>query len=253
MADGKVSSMAGPYKTVSLFIPCLVDQFYPQIGEAVVRVLTRLGLNVDYPQDQTCCGQPAFNSGYRKEARKLAERFIKIFEEAEVVVAPSGSCVAMVRKHYPEIFRNEKNWYERSEKLAEKVFEFSEFIVKIMGQRDLGAQFPRRVTYHDSCSVLRSIGVREEPRALIRAVKGIEFVDLKDSERCCGFGGTFSVKFGELSSILLEDKIESIKRSGAEFVISSEISCLMNIEGALRRQKSPVKAMHLAELLNQRG
>jgi L-lactate dehydrogenase complex protein LldE len=159
----------------------------------------------------------------------------------------------MVRKHYLEIFQKEPRWLERAEKLSKRVFEFSEFLVKIIGKTDFGARFLQRVTYHDSCSVLRSIGVREEPRALIRAVKGIDFVEMENSDRCCGFGGTFSVKFSDISSILLQDKIESIQQTRAEIVVSSEISCLMNIEGALKRQGIPVKTMHLAELLIQTG
>lgn len=214
-------------------------------------ILDRLGLDMEYPEDQTCCGQPAFNSGYRAVARGFAERFIAIFEGSEVVVAPSGSCVAMVRKHYLEIFQNEPSWLERAQSLSKRVFEFSEFLVKILGRTDLGARFLHRVTFHDSCSVLRSIGVREEPRMLIRAVEGIDLVEMEDSDRCCGFGGTFSVKFSDLSGVLLQDKVEKIGKTGAEFVVGSEISCLMNIEGALRRQAVPVRTMHLAELLAQ--
>ena len=212
-------------------------------------VLDRLGLEMEYPEEQTCCGQPAFNSGYRGVAGSLAERFIALFEGSEAVVAPSGSCVAMVRKHYVEIFRNNPSWLERAQRLSTKVFEFSEFLAKILGKTDLGARFPHRVTYHDSCSVLRSIGVREEPRALLRAVDGIDLVEMEDSDRCCGFGGTFAVKFADLSSVLLEDKVEKIGKSGVEFVVGCEISCLMNIESAIRRQGIPIKTIHLAELL----
>jgi L-lactate dehydrogenase complex protein LldE len=212
-------------------------------------VLDRLGLHVEYPEDQTCCGQPAFNSGYWRAARALAERFVTIFENAPVVVAPSGSCVAMVRKHYLELFRYETRWLQRAERLSTKVFEFSEFLVKVLGKTHLGSRFPHKVTYHDSCSVLRSIGVRDEPRALIRAVEGIDFIELEDADRCCGFGGTFAVKFADLSAVLLEDKVENIRKSGAEFVVGCEISCLMNIESAIRRQGIPTQTIHLAEVL----
>lgn len=215
-------------------------------------ILDRLGLEIEYPEDQTCCGQPAFNSGYRAAARRFAERFITIFEGSEVVVAPSGSCVAMVRKHYQDIFRDNPSWLDRVQRLSSKVFEFSEFLVKILGKTDLGARFPHKVTYHDSCSVLRSIGVREEPRALIRAVAGIDLVEMEHADRCCGFGGTFSVKFSDLSTLLVQDKIESIRKAGVEFVVGSEISCLMNIEGAMKRQGMPIETLHLAELLAQK-
>ena len=214
-------------------------------------VLDRLGLEIEYPETQTCCGQPAFNNGYRQVARTLAERFVTIFEDAPVVVAPSGSCVAMVRKHYLELFRDKPTWFERAERLSTKIFEFSEFLVKVLGTTHLGSRFPHKVTYHDSCSVLRSIGVRDEPRALIRAVEGIDFIELEEADRCCGFGGTFAVKFADLSAVLLEDKVENIRKSGAEFVVGCEISCLMNIECAIRRQEIPTQTMHLAELLAQ--
>ena len=216
----------------------------------MVRVLDRLGVSMYYPPDQTCCGQPAFNSGYRNEARAAAKRFIDIFEDAETIVCPSGSCVSMVRNHFADLFENDVRWLERARHVAEKTFEFSEFLVDVLKVEDVGASFIERVTYHDSCHLLRGIKVSRQPRVLIAHVKGIDFVEMRDSDRCCGFGGAFSFKYPDISTAMLEDKVRNIEDSGAGVVVGCDMGCLMNIQGMLNRKSSNIKTMHIAELLD---
>jgi L-lactate dehydrogenase complex protein LldE len=233
---------------VSLFIPCLNDQFFPQVGIATVKLLRKVGCEVDYPAEQTCCGQPAFNTGYRKDAKYLAERFIKIFGKSDYVVAPSGSCVSMVKVFYDELKLGE-SLEDDLINLKKRIYELSEFLVNVVRVDDFGATFEHRVTYHDSCHLLRELHISNEPRMLIRNVKGIEFLEMNESDRCCGFGGTFSVKFPELSSVLTSDKIRNIESSGADFVVGCDSSCLMNIDGGLKKRGSKIRTIHLAELL----
>ena len=233
----------------SIFITCLVDQFFPQVGEAMVQVLRRAGVELDFPQAQTCCGQPAFNAGFRRQARDLARRFISIFDGDSYIVAPSGSCVAMVKVYYPELFEDEPDILERARHLSSRVHEFSEFLVRVVGVDDVGASFPGPVTYHPSCHLLRELGVKSEPKALMSKVRGIEVRELKDETQCCGFGGSFSIKYPDISGAILQSKIDNIRNSGASVVISSDSGCLMHIAGGLSRHKVPVRAMHLAELL----
>ena len=234
---------------VTLFVQCLVDGLYPEVGEAVVALFNRLGLSVICPVDQTCCGQPAFNAGYRKAARAAAKRFIEIFEDAEVIVCPSGSCVSMVRHHYPELFDNRGKWFDRAVSVGQKTFELSQYLVDVLGVDDVGASYNGKVTYHDSCHLLRGLGIAEQPRRLIRKIKGAELIEMRDADKCCGFGGTFSVKYPEISVAMVDDKISNIIASGADTVAGCDISCLMNIQGRLSRTGSPVKTMHLAQLL----
>ena len=235
--------------SVSLFVPCLVDSHYPRVGMAVVRVLERLGLGVACPPDQTCCGQPAFNAGYRKEARAAARRFVEVFQDAETVVCPSGSCVAMVRLHYPLLFADHPDWLRRARAVAARTFEFTEFLVDVLGAADLGARFDGRVTYHDSCHLLRSLGIRGQPRRLLAGVAGADFVEMERSDACCGFGGTFAVKYPEISAALADEKAAHIRDTGAEAVVGCDMGCLMNIQGRLSRIGSDVKVLHMAELL----
>lgn len=216
----------------------------------MVRVLDRLGVSMDYPEDQTCCGQPAFNSGYRGEARAAAKRFIEIFEDAETIVCPSGSCVDMVRNHYADLFKNDSRWLERARQVAERTFEFSEFLVDVLKVEDVGASFAERVTYHDSCHLMRGIGVSRQPRKLIANVKDIDFVEMHDADRCCGFGGTFSFKYPDISTAMLEDKVRNIGATGAQAVVGCDMGCLMNIQGLLNRKNINIKTMHIAELLD---
>ncbi len=236
-------------KKVTLFIPCLVDSIYPEVGEAMVQVLGNLGLTLDCPLDQTCCGQPAFNSGYRKEARTAAMRFMEVFQDAQTIVCPSGSCVDMVRNHYAELFKGDPQWLTRVKKTSRKTFEFSEYLVDVLGLEDVGARYDGRVTYHDSCHLLRNLGVKEQPRRLIAHVRGSEMIEMKDSYRCCGFGGTFAVQYPDISTAILEDKVQHIITSGADAVVGCDISCLMNIQGLLSRKGVAVQTMHIAQLL----
>jgi L-lactate dehydrogenase complex protein LldE len=238
---------------VSLFITCLVDQLYPDVGEAMVSTLRRLGVEVSFNDAQTCCGQVAFNTGYRPEARVMAEHFVRVFETdaADFIVAPSGSCTAMVRNYYGELFHgpDEREWQERLTRVRPRLREFSEFIVNELGVEDVGARFPARVTYHDACHLLRELGISDQPRRLIRAVRDVDFVEMEAPDTCCGFGGTFSVKYGEISNAILQEKLARIANSGVEYVVANDSSCLMQIAGGLSRAGSPVKTMHLAELL----
>ena len=223
---------------VALFIPCFIDQLFPQAGIAMVTVLRRLNVTVDFPKAQTCCGQPAFNTGCWDEARQLATRFREVFADAETIVCPSGSCTAMVRQFYPELIRQ-----------TAPVYEFGEFLVKKLGVTDVGARFPGKVTYHDSCHALRELRLKSEPRQLLAKVRDLELVEMDQAETCCGFGGTFSVKFPMISYAMDEVKVTSILKTGAQYVVSGDSSCLMQIDGYLKRQKLPVKTISLAEVL----
>ncbi|NQU65433.1 MAG: (Fe-S)-binding protein [SAR324 cluster bacterium] len=238
-------------KRVTLFIQCLVDQIYPEVGEAMVTVFQKLGISLDCPTAQTCCGQSAYNSGYKKVAKTAAKRFIEIFEKAEVIVCPSGSCVDMVRNHYPTLFKNEPDWRLRAESVAGKTFEFTEYLVDVLKVEDLGASFTEKLTYHDSCHLLRNIGVKDQPRKLIAKVAGAELVEMENSDKCCGFGGTFSIKYPGISTAILDEKLDNIMSSGATTVVGCDVGCLMNIEGRLSRKNLPIKTMHIAQLLVQ--
>lgn len=241
-------------QTVTLFIQCLVDGIYPQVGEAVVGIFRKLGVNLTCPTRQTCCGQPAFNSGYQGEARVAAKRFIEIFESAEAIVCPSGSCVTMVRHHYPQLFADDAAWLQRAQEVAAKTFELTEYLVDILGVvDDLGAHYTGVITYHDSCHLLRNLRIKEQPRSLLRKISGAEFVEMNDSDRCCGFGGSFSFKYADISAAMAEDKVHNIIASGADTVVGCDMGCLMNIQGMLSRQESSIRVMHIAELLATRN
>ncbi len=234
---------------VSLFIPCLVDQFFPETGKAMVAVLRRLGVEVDYNPAQTCCGQPAMNTGYRHEAREIADRWLRIFDGSECIIGPSGSCVSMVRNLYRELWP--EGFPERYARLCERTYEFSEFLVRKLNITDVGARFPHTVTYHDSCHLLRELGIRDEPRILLGQVKELTLIGMNESEACCGFGGTFAVKFPELSTVMAERKAGSIIRTGAEYVVANDSSCIMQMGGYLHRQGAGIRPIHLAEVLAQ--
>ena len=213
----------------------------------MARILKRLGHSVEYPAEQTCCGQPAFNAGLRAEAAVLAKRFVRIFDRFDAVVAPSGSCVAMVRNFYPELLGDGRE--PAQVPLAVRTFEFSQFLVDRLNVTDLGVTFNERITYHDSCHLLRELRVQEQPSRLLRAVKWLELVELNDCPACCGFGGVFSVKFPDLSTVMVEDKAAAIERTGARYVVAGDGGCLMHIGGMLTRRGSKVRPLHLAELL----
>ncbi|BCJ87625.1 (Fe-S)-binding protein [Effusibacillus dendaii] len=234
---------------VSLFITCLADTFYPNVGESTVRLLDRLGVRADFPEGQTCCGQPAFNSGYRDEARDVAKTLIESFEKSEYVVGPSGSCIGMIHHYYPLLFEGDSRWEERAKKFVSKSFELSQFIVNVLGKQDLGARMNAKVTYHPSCHAMRLMGIKHEPLALLQNVQGLELVDLPFAEDCCGFGGTFAVKMHEVSGAMVAEKAEHVKETNAEILVGTDMGCLMNIGGRLRYEGAPVRVMHVAELL----
>lgn len=236
-------------KKVALFIQCLVDIMFPEVGEAMVQIFEKLGVPVSCPTDQTCCGQSAYNSGYKVEAKIAARRYVKIFEDADYIVCPSGSCTMMVRRHYPELFHDDPKMLERVSNVSSKTYELTEFIVDVMKIEDLGACFNGKITFHDSCHPFYGLEIREQPRKLINRVKGVELIEMKDSHGCCGFGGAFSIKYPEISTSILKDKVTNIINTGANAVVGCDMGCLMNIQGMLNRMGSPIKTMHIAQLL----
>ncbi len=234
---------------VSLFIQCLVDSMFPEVGEAMVRVFDRLAVPLAYPEGQTCCGQPAYNSGYRREAAAAARHFIEVFAEAETIVCPSGSCVHMVRHHYPELFPGDPVMAERARAIGARTFEFSEYLVDVLRVTDVMAEYPGTVTYHDSCHLSRGLGIARQPRMLLENVRGLELIEMANSDTCCGFGGTFSINYPEISVAMVDEKITNILATGADAVVGCDISCLMNIGGRLSRRGEKVKVLHLAQVL----
>ena len=239
---------------VSLFVTCLTDTFYPRAGEAVVRVLEHLGCDVDFPQAQTCCGQPMFNTGCHGDARDLARRMIDVFEHADVVVTPSGSCCAMIRDYYRELLHEDKEYLPRAQKFVAKTYEFAEFLLKVkkVDLRALGCRLPgaasQRMTYHYSCH-LRGLGMSDEAVRLLTQIEGVEFVPLEKAEQCCGFGGTFAVKFPEISGSLVRDKAQCIQRTGAGTLVCNDGGCALNITGCLHREGIDVQTKHIAEVI----
>jgi L-lactate dehydrogenase complex protein LldE len=241
---------AGPMKPrVALFVTCLVDLFRPTVGFSAVKLLEDAGCEVLVPAAQTCCGQPAFNSGDRADARAIAEQVIATFETFDYVVAPSGSCGGMIKLHYPEIFRGDPNWSPRAEALASKTFELVSFLVDVLGVSAVTARFPGSVTYHDSCSGLRELGIRSQPRALLGTVEGLEIREMRDPDVCCGFGGTFCVKYGEISDRIVTKKTDAIVETGATTLLAGDLGCLLNMAGKLKRRGAPVEVRHVAEVL----
>ena len=239
-------------ETVQLFTTCIVDTLYPEIGKAVVQVLRRAGVRVELPEGQTCCGQPAFNAGMRAQSRPIAEHTIRIFEKTRGnIVAPSGSCVAMIRHGYAELFADDPVWLPRARSLAERTFELTEFLVDQLDVTDLGARYPGTITYHSSCHLLRDLGVDRQPRALLAAVRELELVELPYTNECCGFGGVFSVEHPEISTAMLERKINNIEASRAPLVVACDAGCITNINGGLHRLGKPQRVAHIAEILAQ--
>ena len=236
---------------VDLFIPCFVDQMTPRVGMAVATVLERLGHTVSYRPAQTCCGQPSFNSGYWEEAREVAIRTLAVFSGADVVVGPSGSCVAMMRVFYPELLADTPH-EQAALDLASRTFEFGEFLVERLGVTDVGARFPHRVTYHDGCHGLRELRIKTAPRQLLAAVEGLSLVECDEQESCCGFGGLFSVKFPMISTAMAEVKAGSLDRTACDWIVSSDPSCQLQLDGWLSRQGKKARTIHLAEVLAAR-
>jgi L-lactate dehydrogenase complex protein LldE len=230
-------------RRVALLATCLVDQFFPQVGLSTLKVLRRCGIRAGFPRAQTCCGQPFFNMGCRDEARRVARHTLAVFEEFDAVVVPSGSCASMIRVYYPDLLGPD------ALRLAPKTFELTRFLVRELGRDDVGSGYRGAVTYHDGCHALRELRVRDEPRRLLRAVPGCRLVEMNGSDQCCGFGGTFSVKFGALSTEMAADKIRSIAATGAGAVVSTDASCLMQLSGLASRRGLGVRGLHIAEVL----
>lgn len=238
--------------TVQLFVTCILDTLYPEVGEAVVRVLERAGVRVEFPPGQTCCGQPAFNAGMRVQARQMAIHTLQVFEATTgPIVVPSGSCAAMLRHAYLELFAGDDAWLPRVQALAARTYEFSEFLVDVIGVTEVGATCENRITYHSSCHLLRELGVDRQPRALLANVQGAELVELPNTQECCGFGGVFSVEHPEISTAMLERKIADLEDSGAALVVACDAGCVTNINGGLRRRGKPQRAVHIAEILDR--
>ena len=234
---------------ISLFATCLVDLFQNNIGKSTVELLERLGCTVDFPKGQTCCGQPAYNSGYVKASRDTMKNTIRAFEDAQYVVCPSGSCAYML-KEYPHLFEDEPYWQERAKKLAIKTYELTQFIVEVLKVEDVGARVLGTATYHPSCHMTRLLQVQSAPLTLLRHVEGLEVVELPLKENCCGFGGTFSVKMGRISEQMVDEKIASIQSTGVHYLVGADAGCLMNIGGRMARQNIQVETKHIAEILN---
>jgi L-lactate dehydrogenase complex protein LldE len=232
-------------------ITCLSDAVYPRVGEAMVRILARYGIELDFPQVQTCCGQPAFNSGYWDEARASARTLLDAFAHSDFVVAPSGSCIGMIRHYYPKLFAHDPALAAQAQALADKTYEFSQFLVGVLGVEDVGAVFPHKVTYHPSCHGTRLLGVKDEPMKLLANVRGLELVPLPYAEDCCGFGGTFAVKMADISGAMVDEKATHVLETEAEVLVGLDMGCLMNISGHLHYRGAPIRVMHLAELLDE--
>jgi L-lactate dehydrogenase complex protein LldE len=238
---------------VQLFITCLADQFYPGTLEKMVAILERLGVEVEFPPDQTCCGQPFFNSGFRMEAARVARTWLKAFSQSDApIVSPSGSCVATVRHSYPELFPAGTPEYALVNDLAARTFEFTDFLVNQLKITDVGAIFPHKVTYHASCHHLRLLGLRTEAKQLLQSVRGLELIPLTEEDTCCGFGGVFSVVYPEVSRAMMQNKVRNIQATGAEYVVSCDAGCLMNISGGLQKGDSTTKAVHIIDILASR-
>lgn len=234
---------------VSLFLTCLADNVFPNVMESMVRILNRYEVSMDVPPQQTCCGQPSYNSGYLAETREVAKTLLTAFDSATYVVSPSGSCNEMIVDHYPELFADDPIWGPKARSLAGKMYEFSQFLVHVLGVTDVGAEFPHRVTYHPTCHASRLLGIRDEPLELLHHVRGLEFVDLPYAQDCCGFGGTFAVKMHDISAAMVAEKSQHIRETQADVLVGLDMGCLMNIGGKLRREGYNIRVMHLAQLL----
>jgi L-lactate dehydrogenase complex protein LldE len=234
---------------VGLFVTCLVDLFRPSVAFAAIKLIEAAGCRVDVPQAQTCCGQPAYNSGDRKNTKAIARKVIASFERHDFVVAPSGSCAGMLKVHYPELFADEPDWRDRAATFAVKVHELVSFLVDVRGQRSVSASFKGSVTYHDSCSGLRELGIRNQPRRLLKTVSGLTLNELKDADVCCGFGGMFCVKYSDISNAIVARKTDRIAESGADTLLAGDLGCLLNMAGKLKRQGKAIESRHVAEVL----
>jgi L-lactate dehydrogenase complex protein LldE len=235
---------------IQLFIPCFVDQLFPETAFNMIKILEKAGCNVSYNTSQTCCGQPAFNAGFWDDAREVCTKFLNDFDPNQIIVAPSASCIGFIRNYYPKLFEN-SSLHNEVKAIGENSFELSDFLVNKLGITSFGASLPGKATYHDSCAGLRECGIKNEPRLLLSKVKGLEIVEMEDVETCCGFGGTFAVKFEGISIGMAEQKVEHALATGAEYLVSTDLSCLMHLQGYIDNRKHSLKTMHLADVLAQ--
>jgi L-lactate dehydrogenase complex protein LldE len=233
---------------VDLFIPCFIDQLSPETGFNMIKILEKLGLGVHYNPEQTCCGQVAFNNGYWDEAKAVGEKFIRDFPNDRPIIGPSASCVGYIRNFYPKLFHNTA-LHNEYKQLRKNIYEFSDFLVNVMKVKDVGASFDGIVTYHDSCSALREYGIKNEPRILLNHVKGLKLVEMEDTHTCCGFGGTFAMKFEPISTAMAQAKVDHALKTGAQYIVSTDTSCLINQDAYIRKNNLPIKVMHLADIL----
>jgi L-lactate dehydrogenase complex protein LldE len=233
---------------VQLFIPCFIDQLYPQVAFNTVKILEKAGCTVAYNTQQTCCGQPAFNAGFWGESKDVCTKFVQDFDGADYIVSPSASCAGFIRNNYGKLFENNA-FQSPAKKVASQIFELSEFLVKIIGITDLGASFNGKATFHDSCAGLRECNIKAEPRALLNKVEGLEIVEMNDNETCCGFGGSFAVKYDTISVAMADQKIDNAIATEAEYIISTDMSCLMHLDGRINHNGQQIKVIHLADIL----
>ncbi|HAN64783.1 MAG TPA: Fe-S oxidoreductase [Chitinophagaceae bacterium] len=235
--------------TVQIFIPCFIDQLYPQTAFNMVKLLEKAGCGVRYNPNQTCCGQPAFNAGFRDEARDVAGKFLNDFDGADYIVSPSASCAGFVKNYYSDLFSNAGSMAQ-ARNTSRRMYELTEFLTDVLKIENFGASLPGKATYHDSCAALRECKIKEGPRKLLSYVKGLELVEMADNETCCGFGGTFSVKFPDISAAMADQKINHALDTGARYLISTDMSCLMHLEGIIRKKQIPLQTMHIADVLS---
>jgi L-lactate dehydrogenase complex protein LldE len=241
--------MSNQSPRVGLFITCLVDLFRPNVGFAAIKLLENAGCQVEVPTSQTCCGQPAYNNGDLVNSRAIAKQVITHFEDFDYIVVPSGSCAGMFRQHYPQLFSDEPEWQKKAQAFAARCYELVSFLTDVCSVTTVKAQFKQRVTYHDSCSGLRELGIKAQPRQLLNSVKGVQLVEMKETEVCCGFGGTFCVKYSDISTKMVSDKVAHIQETNANVLLAGDMGCLLNIAGRLTRLNSPIKVYHIAEVL----
>jgi len=234
---------------IQLFIPCFVDQLFPETAFSMIRVLEKAGCTVQYNPDQTCCGQPAFNAGFQEDAKEVCIKFLKDFSGSDYVVSPSASCTGFVRNYYPELFMDSSHKKD-VKNLGKRIYEFTDFLVNVLHVQDFNARLEGKATYHDSCAALRECKIKKEPRVLLSNVKGLELLEMEDVETCCGFGGSFAVKFEAISIAMADQKVNHALQTGAEYLISTDVSCLMHLDGYIRNKGLPLKTMHIADVLN---
>jgi L-lactate dehydrogenase complex protein LldE len=234
---------------VGLFVTCLVDLFRPNVGFATAKLLEKAGCRVEVPQMQTCCGQPAYNNGDVAHTEQIARQVITAFQDYDYVVAPSGSCTGMLKLHYPQLFKDDPQWQHLAQDFSQRCHELLSFLSDIRGMNNINARYEGKITYHDSCSSLRELGIHAQPRKLLRKVQGLNLIEMHESNICCGFGGTFCVKYPEISGRMVSDKVNNIRNSDADTVLAADLGCLLNIAGRLKRESSPIKAYHTAEVL----